>query len=55
MEKIIGKCSSCGGRVVLHIGPWFGVNPPEPYCKDCGAERELPTIKMGKARRSNFE
>ncbi len=47
-EKVIGRCSICGGQVV-QVLVWLGVGPPpEAYCKSCGAIRKsnLPTIPM---------
>lgn len=34
--KVIGKCSECGGRVVVPT-VWFGIYPPNPYCETCHA------------------
>lgn len=34
----IGSCSICGGDVLGHTGPWWGVCPPPPArCARCGA------------------
>lgn len=45
--KTLGICSNCGGKVVLFIGPWMGVNSPTPGCQDCGAtpKSHLPVIE----------
>lgn len=48
MEQEIGECSICGGKVVGHSGPWWGITPPPPArCTSCGAvERRGPVIPM---------
>ncbi len=45
--RVIGRCSVCGGRVVLPTN-WLGIHPPLAYCEQCGAtERSrLPVIPM---------
>ncbi len=45
--KIIGRCSECGGNVVVPA-IWYGVNPPTPYCESCHATmvNNLPVIPM---------
>ena len=35
-EQIVGTCGACSGPVVLPIA-WWGVIPPVPICKECGA------------------
>lgn len=48
MDKTIGTCSECGGRVVIPDA-WYGMIPPVPKCAKCGAVAEQPygpTIKM---------
>ncbi len=49
-KKKIGTCSECGGDVVVHAGPWAGLNPPVPECSKCKAKLgewpEWPVIKM---------
>ena len=50
MQNItIGKCSVCGGKVVVP-SVWYSTEEPVPTCKKCGAEKEndLPEIKMKK-------
>lgn len=47
MNKTIGTCSICGGRVTVpHI--WGGVTPPTPTCESCGARAAShgPVIPM---------
>lgn len=48
-ERVIGKCSLCGGPVTVPI-VWHGINMPLPACKHCGAthhaEDSLPTLPM---------
>lgn len=36
MNKTIGTCSICGGRVTEPT-VWHGVIPPTPTCESCGA------------------
>jgi hypothetical protein len=46
--RTIGTCSVCGGPVMVE-DPWFGVVPPVPRCKHCGATARNPfgpTIPM---------
>lgn len=47
MNKTIGLCSICGGRVVVP-DVWLGVDPPRPTCSSCGAKKreDLPVIQM---------
>lgn len=35
-EQTVGTCGACGGPVTLPIA-WWGVIPPVPTCKECGA------------------
>ncbi len=53
--KVIGKCSLCGGRVVVPAVIW-SVVPPKPTCERCGAVADetanLPTIPMIPRRRA---
>jgi len=35
-EQIVGTCGACSGPMVLPIA-WWGVIPPVPTCKECGA------------------
>jgi len=47
-EQIVGTCGLCEAPVVLPIA-WWGVIPPVPTCKNCGAtERQDygPTLPM---------
>lgn len=46
--NVIGRCSECGGNVVVYQGPWMGINPPIPYCQSCFAhpKNNLPIIPM---------
>jgi hypothetical protein len=47
--QIVGKCSLCGGRVILPT-IWWGVVPPRATCEKCGAvedqDHNLPVIPM---------
>lgn len=45
--KIIGKCSICGGNVIVPEF-WHGIYPPIPKCDSCHAVKEdnLPIIPM---------
>ena len=46
MKQVIGKCSCCGGRVVLPTA-WLSVIPPVPTCESCGATQSSgPVIQM---------
>ena len=48
MNRIIGTCSICGGPVCVPT-LWYGVNPPSPTCKKCGAVQRKsygPVIDM---------
>lgn len=43
----IGRCSKCGGPVdVPHA--WYGIYPPTPTCRNCGATAKPrgPVIPM---------
>ncbi len=54
MNKVIGKCSICGGRVTLPDA-WYGVNPPIATCETCYATQDnLPVIKMRPTPKRNF-
>lgn len=48
-DTVIGKCSLCGGHVVIP-GVWAGTVPPKPTCSSCGGTVEdrsaLPVIPM---------
>lgn len=39
--RVIGKCSLCGGRVVVPSA-WWSINPPVPTCEKCGAVADTP-------------
>jgi hypothetical protein len=41
MDKTVGTCSECGGRVTLPDA-WMGMNPPIPTCQKCGARAKQP-------------
>lgn len=47
MNEIVGKCSKCGGDVVVPKH-WMGIYTPVPLCMKCGAikKNHLPIIKM---------
>ena len=47
MNNTIGRCSICGGDVVIPMH-WSAVVPPVPTCTSCGAtkRRRLPTVEM---------
>lgn len=49
-EKVIGKCSICGGAVVVPDVWYESTTIPEARCKACGAivddTPDLPVIKM---------
>ena len=49
-DEIVGKCSRCGGAVVVP-SPWMSVDPPPMVCRGCGATKEaherMKTIDMG--------
>ena len=48
----VGTCSLCGGDVVGHRGPWWGVVPPPPdRCVKCGAVSASDVIPMFPAPR----
>lgn len=41
MDKVMGTCSKCGGRVVLPEA-WMGVKTPVLRCDNCGATKKQP-------------
>lgn len=45
MDKIIGRCSLCGGNVTVATYTYSTV-PPVPTCQSCGATAAQPTINM---------
>jgi len=51
MDNVVGKCGNCGGNVTLPRA-WYGIDPPEPTCKSCGAvaKSHLPVVEMEPAR-----
>lgn len=52
MNKVIGTCSLCGGRV-LTPNIWHGINPPVPHCESCKAlpANHGPVIEMKPVQR----
>jgi len=44
-DHIIGKCSLCGGDVVLPV-VWSGIVPPTPRCRMCWAEAASPCVPV---------
>lgn len=54
MNKVIGTCSNCGGRVTIP-DVWYGVVPPAPTCDGCGATKAQsfgPVIQMDPPRQT---
>ena len=49
-QRIIGRCSICGGRVILETVQWISGPPMPAQCESCGAsERQtdrMPVIPM---------
>jgi NAD-dependent SIR2 family protein deacetylase len=48
MDRTIGTCSECGGRVTLPEA-WMSTKPPIPSCEKCGATQAQPygpVVKM---------
>lgn len=41
MERTVGTCSECGGRVTLPDS-YMSVIPPVPTCQKCGARKKQP-------------
>ncbi len=41
MNRTIGTCSNCGGRVVVPT-VWMSVVPPVPHCEKCGSSAAQP-------------
>ena len=41
MDRTVGTCSNCGGRVTLPDA-WYSVIPPVPTCQSCGAVKTQP-------------
>ena len=41
MNKTVGTCSICGGRVSVPY-VWHGITPPIPTCECCGATQKQP-------------
>lgn len=52
MQRVIGTCSLCGGRVTLPEF-WWGTTPPVPTCECCGGVKadHGPVIDMKPAPR----
>ena len=54
MDKTVGTCSACGGRVTVPL-VWMGTTPPIPTCESCGATKAQPNgpvIEMEPKRRA---
>jgi hypothetical protein len=52
--QTIGKCSLCGGAVMVCTGPYFG-QPPPPSCSSCHAVRdEAPDVIPMKRREDHL-
>lgn len=47
MFESIGRCSCCGGQVVVPK-LWMGIYPPVPHCTQCGATAKPkgPVVQM---------
>lgn len=48
MDRTVGTCSVCSGRVTLPEA-WYATIPPVPTCQSCGATKAQPNgpvIKM---------
>lgn len=49
-QQIIGKCSLCGGRVILETVQWVAGPPMPARCERCGAYEDqtanMPTVPM---------
>ena len=46
--RFLGRCSLCGGDVTVPVA-WFGIVPPIPTCRSCGATAarpETPVVPM---------
>jgi len=41
VDRTMGTCSQCGGRVTVPEA-WYGTRPPIPACENCGARMEKP-------------
>lgn len=48
---MIGKCSNCGGDVVIP-NAYYSVRPPKPQCQECHAtvKSKLPVVEMEPSR-----
>ena len=44
-DRIVGRCSLCGGAVTIPIVYW-GVGQPQPTCRSCGATMRQPVLPM---------
>ena len=49
MYRVIGTCSQCGGKVVIH-DVWSGIFPPTPTCQRCHATVKPPVITTTPAK-----
>ena len=52
MDRTVGTCSECGGRVTLPEA-WMSTKPPIPSCEKCGATQAQPygpVVKMRPAK-----
>lgn len=53
MDRTIGICNICGGRVTVPDA-WYATVPPVPTCQSCGAVKTLsngPVIEMEQPKR----
>ena len=53
MDKTLGTCSLCGGRVTVPDA-WWCLDPPVPTCQQCRARQKPshgPVIEMDPASR----
>jgi uncharacterized Zn finger protein len=48
MYQILGRCSQCGGNVVVPT-IWHGIIPPTPRCESCGAVKKQKVIETVKS------
>lgn len=57
MNKTIGTCSICGGRVSVPM-VWLGTVPPIPTCETCGATMKRPhgpVVEMERAKNRGWK
>lgn len=45
MEKVIGRCSRCGGNVTVPEA-WYGTVAPTPQCQSCNGRTKQPVIEI---------